>query len=155
MPVFRVAVQPGEQRNNFFLRVGGCTSGLVTNTNEERNVQGFKLISAWDRSFTIGEDDLVRVAVVCKPLQLQDLRAPALTEKSAGPGVIRFRFRCVDKELLTLKVRVHQVHDGNREAAVPTTQADSNLIGIRETEIAVDVVHHVEKDGIRRVAAVH
>ena len=69
MPVFRIALQPGEQRFHFIFGVGGCAGGFVTDTDEQRDVHRFKFVGAWDRAFATSKNDLVLVAVLGKALE--------------------------------------------------------------------------------------
>ena len=127
----------------------------MPDADEEGDAHGLKLVRRGDAPFGAGEDDLVFMAVGGELLQFQDLGAPALAEESALGGFLGLRPGGIDEELLTLEVGVHQVHDGDREAAVPAAEAHRHGVFLGEAEIAVDVEHHVPQDRVRRIAAVH
>ena len=151
----RVPIQPVHQRFDLFLRVGRRARCFVAHADKQRDAQLRQSIGRGYRPLAVGENHVFVLAAGGEALQFEDLRAPALAEKPARPGRRRFRGRRVHEDLLIGAIRVHQMHDGDGKSAVSAAETERHGIVLRKPEIAMDMAHHIHKNGVGGITAVH
>ncbi|MER8543847.1 hypothetical protein NKH17_31580 [Mesorhizobium sp. M1334] len=155
MAVFRISIEPRQKLLDFRSAIGVGTRGLVPDAEEQRRAERLEFLCGGNGPLDAGELNFVGAAALRKLLKFEKLGSPGLPEEARTAGLGGLRFRRVDVNALLLVVRVHEVHDRDRESAMPAAKSHGHQILFGKFEILMDGVHHVRQDLVRRIASMH
>ena len=127
----------------------------MAHTHKQLDAQFLKLLGRRNGPLFRGKVNAFFIAAFCIALQLDDLRAPRLAEKTTGFAQIRFRLWRIHINMLALVCRIHHVRQADSEAAVSAAKPDGHLVGFWKFEVAVDFAHHVQQELVGGIAPVH
>ena len=127
----------------------------MSDTKKDLYPHAFKNVRAGDSPFFLGEVNAVLIAIARITHHLDDLGTPTLPEEARCSCQFGFRRWRVDIDVLRGVVGCQEVQSAHGKAGMAPAKANSEAVGVWKFEVAVDFPHHVEKELVCRIAAMH